>query len=528
MPRVLIVVACSLTSWFVAESCALAAPPNIVIVLTDDLGYSDLGCYGGEIETPRLDALAANGLRFTQFHNTARCWPTRGALLTGYYAQAIRRDAVPGVKSGGQATRPQWATLLPEMLREAGYKSYHSGKWHVDGLPTSQGFDSSYYLQDQGRFFGPRRHSFNDQPLPPMRSESGYYATTAIADRAIEMLRGHAAQQADHPFFLYLAFTAPHFPLHALPEDIDRYRDRYTTGWNAVRAARWERIQQLGIVTTPRSDVEPEIGPPYHHPDDLKTLGPDELNRPRPWDELTPSQQQFQSKKMAIHAAMVDRMDRELGRVLNQLRQMQAWENTWMCFLSDNGASAEIMVRDDGHNPAAPPGSAESYLCLGPGWSTVANTPFRRHKTWVHQGGIATPLIVHWPAGITTRNELRHIPGHVIDLVPTVRELAGLASDAVPDGTPPRHGRSLIPAFAADQPPRLEPLWWMHDDHRAIRVGDWKVVAAKGDPWELYNLADDRCETKNLAAEQPERAELLSQLWESRWAEYQRLARDER
>lgn len=508
-----------------SPSAAAAAPPNVVIVLADDLGYSDLGCYGGEIETPHLDALAANGLRFTRFYNTARCWPTRGALLTGYYAQAIRRDSVPGLPSGGRGERPAWAPLLPRLLEPRGYRSYHSGKWHVDGMPVAQGFHHSYYLQDTGRFFSPWRHFLDDQPLPPVARGTEYYATTEIASRAIDQLRDHAAHHPGQPFLLYLAFTAPHFPLHALPEDIDRYRDRYTAGWEAVRASRWNRIRELGLVSGELSAVEAQIGPPYHFPDDLERLGPDEVNRPVPWDRLTESQRAFQATKMALHAAMIDRMDREVGRVLQQLREMGAWENTCLCFLSDNGASAEIMVRDDGHNPAAPAGSADTHFCLGPGWSTVANTPFRRHKTWVHEGGIATPFIIHWPQGIAARNELRHAPAHVIDLVPTFLELAGLDPEAASGGAPRRHGRSLAPLFAADQPPRPEPLWWLHEENRAIRVGDWKLVAAKGEPWELYHLAQDPAETRNLAAEQPERVQELERLWQQQWDELQRLAR---
>ncbi|MFV0444146.1 MAG: arylsulfatase [Planctomycetaceae bacterium] len=504
-----------------------ASKPNVVIVLADDLGYSDLGCYGSEIETPRIDALAANGLRFTQFYNTARCWPTRGALLTGYYAQSIRRDQVPHVNSGGKGQRPEWAKLLPSMLTSAGYRSYHAGKWHVDGMPIEQGFDRSYYLKDQGRYFNPRKHYLDDQPLPAVKPDSGYYGTQAVVQHSIEMLQQHAAEHARQPFFLYLAFAAPHFPLQALPDDIARYRDRYTVGWEQIRAERWQRMQQLQLVSAPLSDVERDVGPPYDFPEAFQILGPDEINRPLTWDSLTASQQEFQATKMAIHAAMIDRIDRELGRVLDQLQKMNAWENTWLCFLSDNGASAEIMVRDDGHDPQASPGSAGTYLCLGPGWSTVSNSPFRRHKTWVHEGGISTPLVVHWPAGIRARNELRQTPGHVIDLVPTVRELAGLDPDACADNAPKRPGRSLVPVFAVDQPPRPEPLWWLHEENRALRLGDWKITAAKGEPWSLYNLATDRSETHDLARDEPERLQQLSDLWEARWEEYQRVAREE-
>jgi len=517
---------------FLAACLALQSPssatelPNVMVIIADDLGFSDLGCYGGEIETPHLDGLAENGLRFTQFYNTARCWPTRAALLTGYYAQQVRRDTVPGIPSGGRGRRPAWARLLPELLKSAGYRSYHSGKWHIDGMPVASGFDRSYYLRDQGRFFNPRIHHEDDQKLPPVEPGTGYYATTAIADHAIRCLEEHAEKHAGKPFFHYLAFTAPHFPLHALPEDIARYRERYRRGWDAVRADRWRRIQGMGIVTGDLSAVEREVGPPYHFPEALKTLGASEVNRPLSWDKLTDGQREFQATKMAIHAAMIDRMDCEIGRVLDQLREMAAFDNTLVLFLSDNGASAEIMVRDDGHDPAAAPGSAATYLCLGPGWSTTSNTPFRRHKTWVHEGGIATPLVAHWPSGIKARGELRRNPGHVIDLVPTILELAGTKRSAEWNGkpvpTPP--GVSIVPAFSKDSSVSHNALWWLHEGNRAIRVGNWKLVAAKGDPWELYDLASDRNETRNQARKYPDRAKDLERTWTQLLKEFQELA----
>ncbi len=512
------------------SSSAVAERPNVLVILADDLGFSDLGCYGGEIETPNLDRLAAGGLRFTQFYNTARCWPTRAALLTGYYAQQVRRDVLPGIRSGGGGRRPDWAPLLPKMLGPAGYRSYHSGKWHIDGMPLENGFDRSYYLRDQGRFFNPKVHHEDDRKLPPIEPGTDYYATTAIADHAIRCLKEHAKHHADRPFFHYLAFTAPHFPLHALPEDIARYRQRYLKGWDAVRTARWRRIQEMGIVTTGLSDVERDVGPPYHFPDALQKLGPGEVNRPLPWNELTDRQREFQATKMAIHAAMIDRTDREIGRVLTQLRAMKVFDNTLILFLSDNGASAEIMVRDDGHDPSAAPGSAATYLCLGPGWSTACNTPFRRHKTWVHEGGIATPLVAHWPRGIAARGELRHNPGHVIDLVPTILELAGgkRFSTIGDKPVPPPPGKSLVPAFARDGSVPHDDLWWLHEGNRAIRIGNWKLVAAKGEPWELYDLSTDRAETENLAAEHPEKVQRLEQAWLQRMSEFRALAMPKR
>lgn len=516
-------------------ACLLSIPaeaaesPNVLLIMADDMGFSDLGCYGGEIETPNLDCLAKNGLRFTQFYNTARCWPTRAALLTGYYAQQVRRDKVPGIPSGGRGKRPAWAKLLPQMLKAGGYRSYHSGKWHIDGMPLANGFDRSYYLRDQGRFFNPRVHWEDDKKLPPVNAGTGFYGTIAIADHAVKCLKEHAQKHADEPFFHYLAFTAPHFPLHALPEDIARYRERYRVGWEAIRAERWKRLQSIGIVGGKLSSVERDIGPPYHFPKALETLGAGEVNRPVAWNELTDKQREFQATKMAIHAAMIDRMDREIGRVLDQLCAMDAFENTLIFFLSDNGASAEIMVRDDGHDRDAAPGSAKTYLCLGPGWSTACNTPFRRHKTWTHEGGIATPLIVHWPKGIPACNELRHNPGHVVDIVPTILEIVGAKvgrSQNEPESVPKPPGRSLLPVFSKDGTVAHEYLWWSHEGNNAIRIGDWKLVVAAKDkaPWELYHLKIDRAETNNLAARYPKRAKSLQQEWKRHQSEFHKLA----
>jgi len=501
---------------------AEAPKPNILLILADDLGFSDLGCYGSEIATPNLDSLAANGLRYTQFYNTARCWPTRAALLTGFYAQQIRRDTVPGVPSGGgeKNTRPEWADLLPEMLKPAGYRSYHTGKWHIDGMPVAEGFDHSYYLKDQGRFFNPNKHYKDDIELPPVEKGTDYYGTVALADHAIEVLRDHADHHSGAPFFHYLAFAAPHFPLHALPEDIALYEETYTAGWDAVRAQRWKKMRELGLVAGDLSRPEVDLGPPYHFPDDLEILGNGEVNKPLPWKSLTEEQQKFQARKMAIHAAMIHRMDLEIGRVIEQIKAMGEWENTLVLFLSDNGASAEIMVRDDGHDPSQPPGSAGTYLCLGPGWSTVSNTPFRRHKTWTHEGGIATPLLLSWPAGIAARGEIRTTPGHVIDVVPTLLELAG-AKAAV--DAPPAPGKSLVSTFTGDHD-RDEAIWWFHDGHKAIRSGNWKAAAPAGEPWELYDLASDRAESLDLAVPKADQLAELVALWEKKLAEFTELA----
>lgn len=506
-----------------------AEAPNVLILFADDLGYSDLGCYGGEIDTPNLDRLAAGGLRFTQFYNTARCWPSRAALLTGYYAQQVRRDELPGVPGGSRGTRPPWAPLLPEMLKPCGYHSYHSGKWHIDGNRLVGGFEHSYSLEDHNHYFHPQQHLEDDRPLPPIAKGTNYYVTSGIADHAIRCLQGHAQEHAGEPFFSYVAFTAPHFPLQALPEDIAKYRERYRAGWEVIRAARHRRQVELGLTTGDPSAPELELGPPYHFPDALEKLGPGEVNRPLPWKDLTEEQREFQAAKMAIHAAMIDRMDQEIGRILQQVAKMGATENTLVMFLSDNGASAEIMVRGDGHDPHAAPGSAASYRCLGPGWSTVANTPHRRHKTWVHEGGISTPFIANWPNGIPARGELRTAPAHIIDVVPTVLELAcgGKPAKAAPNEAPPKPGLSLVAEFATPGSLQHPDLWWLHEGNRAIRVGDWKLVAAgAAGSWELYNLKTDRGEQRNLAAEEPDKAAELADLWTRKTEEIRRLALD--
>ncbi len=495
--------------------------PNVVIVMADDMGYSDLGCYGGEIETPRLDQLAAGGVRFTQFYNTGRCWPTRASLLTGYYAPQVHRDTLPdlGWKDYGvRGVRPAWGQLVAGPLRRAGYRTYHSGKWHIDGMPTENAFDRSYYTNDYNHLFRPSKHYLDDAALPPVGPEETYYSTDAITSRTIEFLSEHQTRHSDQPFFAYVALMVPHFPLQAPAETIAKYHGRYDAGWDVLRDRRMVRIDSLLGLPAKLSPLEPGITPPNNYAAAVRQLGPGEVAAEVAWKSLTPVQREFQTTKMEIHAAMVDRMDQNIGRLVDHLRDAGQLDNTLFLFLSDNGASAELMIRGGGHDPDAAVGSDETYLCLGPAWGSLANAPFRRHKHWTHEGGISTPLIAHWPAGLgeATRGTLRRQISHVIDLTPTVLQLAGSDWDPhgeIPDA-PPRPGISLLPAIQDDAPIDRDHLWWLHSDHRAIRRGNYKLVAAKGDRWELYNLSVDRSETNDLADGRPDLVNELSKLWQ--------------
>lgn len=486
--------------------------PNFLVIVADDMGYSDAGCYGGEIQTPNLDRVAANGLRFTQGYSTARCGPSRSCILTGRYAQQTASDVMT------KGNIPAWTKFIPHYLKPLGYRSYHSGKWHIRFRPVAgAGFDHSYCLVDQNRFFTPKAHQLDDQPLPPVKESDGYYATLAIADHAVKRLKQHATDSPNDPFFLYLAFTSPHFPLHALKEDIDRYQESYTEGWDTVRERRHARMRRMGLINSALPPLEPGMRPAWNTADEelFKKIGPGEVTRAVPWSSLTQEQKRFQRTKMAIHAAMISRMDREIGRVLAQLKAMNAFENTVILFVSDNGASSEQLIRADGHDASVPPGSARSHLCLGPGWSSAANTPFRLHKSWVHEGGISSPLIVHWPNGIKDRGKLRHNPCHFVDILPTLVKLGGGQQQSLEQpGAPVLAGESFAPIFARDDSVRREFLYFHHSNNRAIRMGDYKLVATGvSGPWELYDMRTDRSESNDLATKDPERVRNMSALW---------------
>ena len=459
-----------------SEARKAPSRPNIVIFLADDMGFADAGCYGSEIQTPHLDQLAANGLRFTQFYNTARCWPTRSCLSAVYYAQQIRMDPPSG-------RLPSWARLLPHYLRPLGLPlaiTPASGMCTARPKPVADGgFDRSYWFEDWDRYFSPVKHFEDDVLAPPVKPDSGYYATTAFADQAIRLPAGPCGPIMPRNLSSCIWRSSRRTSRCTRRRRTSpAYRDTYRAGWDVdPPTALSNGCANWASSTAACRRRSPHFTPRYFKPEVLDTLGPGEIQHAVPWNELTDEQQTFQATKMAIHAAMITRMDREIGRVLEQIRAMHAWDDTLIFFLSDNGTDATIMVRGEGHDRGATPGSWQSFLCLGPGWSTVGNTPFRRHKVWVHEGGIATPLIVHWPQGIPARGELRHSPGHVIDFVPTVLDLAG-ASPAVRQlpPAPPLPGRSLVPLFAKDETLSIASyLFFHHEGNRALRMGNWKA-----------------------------------------------------
>lgn len=476
-----------------------ADPPNIIVILADDLGYSDLGCYGSEIHTPNLDELASEGLRFTRFYNAARCWPTRSSIMSGYYPQQVNLD-------GKMDAYPVWGHLVPHHLKQAGYRNYHSGKWHVSSVKEivkDAGFDHSYYTVADNNHFNAREHFLDDELLPPTRPEDKYYSTTTITDYAIKFLNEHDKKHSKDPFFLYLAYITPHFPLMAPEEDIQKYRGKYDEGWEVLKKQRYQRQKALGFDLGDNSPFEYMVTAPWSWPEKmLKDSIEGELRLAKPWDQLSPKEKELHSEKMAIHAAMVDRIDQEVGRVIEQLGVMGEDENTLVLFLSDNGASAEQIIRGEGHDKNVPPGAEGSYLCLGPGFSQACNTPFRRHKHWTHEGGAATPLIAWWPGGINDKGGFRHSMTHIVDFLPTFLELAGAEAIMERNGmkAPELPGRSLLSVFEEDAGIHNE-LYFSHAGNKALQTEKWKaVISEKIDGrWQLYDMENDRTELNNLA-----------------------------
>ncbi|NOX56908.1 MAG: arylsulfatase [Planctomycetes bacterium] len=528
-----------------AEYSTPAERPNIVLIMSDDMGFSDLGCYGSEIHTPNLDRLAANGVRFTQFYNTARCCPTRASLMTGLYphqagvGHMLRDTKLPGYTTG--LTRD--CVTIAEVLHLAGYRTYMVGKWHVthfvapegpkDNWPLQRGFEKFYgTITGAGSYYDPttlcRGNTYITPVNDPKYRPKRFYYTDAITDNALLFLREHAKESSDRPFFLYIAYTAAHWPMHALPEDIAKYRGRYDAGYEPIRKARFARLKQLGLIDA-HWELSPQAGD---------------------WSQV--KNKAWEARCMEVYAAMIDRMDQGIGRVVEELRKRDWLDNTLILFLQDNGGCAEPMGRSrpkkpyakykpmgpndlqpkiwppmqtrDGRpvrvGPGVMPGPEDTYIAYGKAWANVSNTPFREYKHWVHEGGISTPLIAHWPARIKRRGELEDQPGHLIDIMATCVDVARAMYPKRYKGREiqPMEGVSLVPAFDGRPLRRPDAIYWEHEGNRAVRVGKWKLVAkgASG-PWELYDMEKDRTEMHDLAAAHPEKVRELAARWEA-WA----------
>jgi len=480
--------------------------PNIIVIMADDMGFSDIGCYGGEIRTPNIDRLAANGLRFRQFYNTGRCCPTRAALLTGLYphqagiGDMTRDDHLPAYR--GRLNDA--CVTIGEVLRTAGYRTLMTGKWHVGSKrphwPVDRGFDRSYCVPQGGGIYfhtrPDRQVILDDKPIDP---PDNWYVTDAFTDWAIRFI--DEARDRRQPFFLYLAHIAPHWPLKAWPEDIARYEGLYMKGWDRLRQDRYQRQVRMGLAT-PNWRLPPR--------DDQVTS----------WDQVPDDKKRDMAHRMAVYAAQVDRIDQNVGKLVRYLKEHELFDNTLILFLSDNGGSHEGGPWGFTRSKA-PIGTPDSFASYGRSWANASNTPFRMFKHWVHEGGIATPLIAHWPGKIANPGGFTDAVGHVIDIMATCCDLAGAEYPKTCNGRPitPLEGRSLVPIFTGRSQQGHEQLFWEHEGNRAVRQGPWKLVSKHSDQtWELYDLAHDRCELNDLAARHPDRLARLKAAYQA-WAD---------
>jgi len=511
----------------------LSRRPNIVLILNDDMGISDIGCYGGEIETPTLDRLAKRGLRFSQFYNTARCSPSRASLLTGLHPHqtgigVLTYDLGPEGYSGNLSEQ---CVTIPEALRGNGYRTYMSGKWHVasnlvsptSAWPMQRGFDEFFgTIIGAGSFYDPNTLTRgNANAEHEARDNPEFFYTDAISDQAVDYVKTHARDHADQPFFMYVAYTAPHWPLHAHDSDIAKYRGRFDAGWDQLRIERLRKLVSAGI-------LKPEWG-----------LSERDPSQPA-WIEA--EEKAWLLRCMEVYAAQVDRMDQGIGRIVASLEQAGIFEDTLIIFLADNGACAEdipegvtvdvlvnqlLIARSHtrsgepvhfGNNPNLMPGAENTYQSYGAAWANLSNTPFRLYKHWIHEGGIATPLIAHWPAGIQDQGGIRHTPGYLPDIMATLLDVTGTPYPDQRNGqsVPALEGTSLRAAFDADGLPD-RPMFWEHEGNAAVRVGQWKLVRKFPDPWELYDLDTDRTELHDRSADYPERVQEMLSLFHE-WA----------
>ena len=494
--------------------------PNIIVIMADDAGYSDFGCYGGEIETPVLDKLAANGLRFSQFYNTGRCCPSRAALLTGVYQHQAGMGHMTkdrGLPSYSGTILPNVPTLA-ERLRQGGYRTMMTGKWHLGTepkqSPIARGFDRFYGTRNFiDSYFTVLEHCpvFLDDkivlpgtetPVNHLHPDQEWYTTDVFTDYALHFMDEAFKKHSDQPIFLYIAHNAPHFPLHAREEDTKKYRGRFRdTGWDKLRQQRYERMVKLGLI---KNDW---------------ALSPSDVPK---WETYDAKQRDELDLKMALYSAIIDRMDQNIGRIVAKLKEADQLDNTMILFMVDNGVPGtgvhdwRGLFAKNGRHPETRVDNYSEWgrrggwsSSSGRGWANLSNAPFRMYKRYTHEGGVATPLIVHWPDGLKDQNKLRHSPGHIIDIAPTCLNAAGLSTKGM-------EGQTLLPVFTKDSTqPRI--LFWEHEGNRAVRQGDYKLVAQHNTSWELYNMRKDRSELHDLTKSMPQKAAELKRLYEA-WA----------
>lgn len=488
--------------------------PNILLIMADDMGYSDLGCYGSDIKTPNIDRLANEGLRYTQFYNAARCCPTRASLLTGLYphqagmGEMVVLDSADSEKGAYQGYLNNECVTLAEVLKSAGYTTLMSGKWHVGEFrhvwPVDRGFDrywglisgaANYFNVTQTKNHQPIRTMAEDGNEIPLPTED-FYMTDAITENAIKMLE----ENSDKLFFQYVAYTAPHWPLHALPEDIEKYKGKFQDGWDALREKRYQKMIEMGIISkewllSPRDEGAMD------------------------WDSV--SDKELMDLKMAIYAAQIDRMDQGIGQILKTLEDQGRLDNTLVLFLSDNGACAETgPLGNDFWGNGITPGGEESYQSYGRSWANASNTPFRYHKHWVHEGGISTPLIIRWPEVIKKGGKIEEQSGHIIDIMATLVDISSAEYPSTYNGNQiqPMEGKSLLPVIKGQTGDPHDYLYWEHEQNKAVRHGKWKLVAEAGKDWELYNIEKDRSELNNLTSQYPIIVMELKNAWKE-WAD---------
>ncbi|WKN31842.1 arylsulfatase [Porifericola rhodea] len=487
--------------------------PNIILISADDLGWSDLGCYGSEVHTPHLDSLAQNGMRFTSFYNTSKCFPSRASLLTGVYAQDCGYSKTHTNKISNAVT-------LGEVLQEAGYRTYWSGKHHGKENPYERGFHHYYGLKDGAcNHFNPGlqregepapAQKRNDrawcidsamyQPYTPEAQD--FYTTDYFTNYALTYL--DEAKDQQQPFFLYLAYTAPHDPLMAWPEDIKKYEGKYDEGYEAIRKKRYQKQQELGLIS------------------DRHTLSQPSFDA---WSSLSEEEKKEESRKMEVYAAMIDRMDQNIGRLLSRLRAHELDKNTIIFFVSDNGASAEV-VNLQSDDDEAEIGTMARWVSLGENWANVSNTPFRYYKNYSYEGGINTPFIAYWPEQIES-GSFSDQPGHLVDFMATLVDVAQAEYPASYQGEQitPMRGQSLLPALAGQTIERKAPIYWQWSRGRAMRWNEWKLVKQGLDrEWDLYHIENDPTETNNMAETYPEIVHELDSMYQQWWSQYEELA----